>query len=119
MNYFKHVFFNLFKSDATQLANVAKIILTAIFQTENNSNLKAIFQLIVKKIPYLSLKLLASMILNGLSLKNEENSIESKSFLIVYHLILLHKQKSSNSEKQSTRHSYDRAPPTPICIGQL
>ena len=58
------------------------------------------------------------MILNGPSLKNEENSIESQSCLTVSQLILYNtNKKSSTSEKKGTRHSHDREPPIPIYIG--
>ena len=54
-----------------QLASVAKLICTAMFQTENKFKFEGKFPNSCQKdsMPY-SLKLLVSMILNGPSLKN-------------------------------------------------
>ena len=61
------------------MASVANLIRNAMFRTENKFIFEGHFPTNCQKdsVPY-SLKLLVSMILNGPSLKNEENSIESQ-----------------------------------------
>ncbi len=60
-----------------------------------------------ESVPY-TLKLLVSMILNGPGIKNEENSIESQSCLILSQLILF------STNKKSMRHSHDQESPISI-----
>ena len=78
------------KSEAMQLASVAKLNRTAMFQTEKKFKFEGKFPNSCQKdsVPY-SLNLLVSMILNGPSQKNEENSIELQSCFPISQLLFL------------------------------
>ena len=102
------------------MASVANLIRNAMFRTENKFIFEGHFPTNCQKdsVPY-SLKLPVSMILNGPSLKNEENSIESQNCLTISQLIRYNtnKKSSTSEKKKDTRHSHDREPPIPIYIG--
>jgi len=60
-------------------------------------------------VPY-NLKLLLSMILNGLNVKNEENTIHSQNCPTISQLV---QRKGKTLQKKNVRHSLDREPPLP------
>lgn len=104
------------KSEALQIANVAKSIHEAIFKQEGY-NFSGIFPSQCQQdcVPY-NLKLLISMILYGPSLKSEED-VNSQACLTASQVILFNVKKSSGKNQLKHRHSLDREPPLPIYLG--
>ena len=87
---------DLYKSEASQIANVAKSIREAIFKHDSSGAFPSNCQ--KDCLPY-NLKLLISMILYGPTLKSEEN-VNSQACLTAAQIILFNTKKVPTKDQQ-------------------